>query len=181
MNLESKVEGILFYKAEPVLKTELLTLCKCTEEELVDAITALKTSLAHRGLRLIEVSESYTLATAPELSSVLEGIRKQELDKELSKASVETLAIISYYNGATRAEIDYIRGVNSSFILRNLQIRGLVERIVDKNDTRRYIYVPTTELLAHLGITSITELPDFESFHTVVTSAIEESKKQDTQ
>jgi len=87
--------------------------------------------------------------------------KKEELNKDLSKASLETLSIILYKNGASRADIDYIRGVNSSFTLRAMAIRGLVEKTIDKKDSRRYIYKPSFELLSFMGVKSVEELPDY--------------------
>ena len=71
------------------------------------------------------------------------------------------MSIILYKNGASRAEIDYIRGVNSSFTLRALCVRGLVEKIIDPKDNRRYFYKPSLETLSFMGLKSIEELPDF--------------------
>ena len=72
----------------------------------------------------------------------------------------KTLSIILYKNGVKRSEIDYIRGVNSSFILRALSIRGLVDKVVDPDDNRRFIYKPSFDLLSFMGVTSIKELPE---------------------
>ena len=113
------------------------------------------------------------LGTAPELSGLIEDLQKEELNKELSKASLETLSIVLYKNGASRAEIDYIRGVNSSFTLRALSIRGLVEKITDPKDSRRYIYKPSFELLSYMGIKSVDELPD----HASVSNSIDIAAK----
>jgi len=101
------------------------------------------------------------LGTNPELSHLIEYLQKEELNKELSKASLETLSIVLYKNGATRADIDYIRGVNSSFTLRALSIRGLVEKTTDPKDARRYIYKPTFDLLSYMGVKNMTELPEY--------------------
>jgi segregation and condensation protein B len=113
------------------------------------------------------------LGTAPELSKLIEDLQKEELNKELSKASLETLSIVLYKNGASRAEIDYIRGVNSSFTLRALSVRGLVEKMADIKDNRRYIYKPSFELLSFMGVTSIEELPDY----TEVSSSLDVAAK----
>ena len=83
--------------------------------------------------------------------------------KLLKKASLETLSIILYKNTASRAEIDYIRGVNSSFILRNLLVRGLIEIEAKRGEDRNYVYKPSLNLLEHLGVKSLEELPDFAS------------------
>ncbi|MBI2099909.1 MAG: SMC-Scp complex subunit ScpB, partial [Candidatus Vogelbacteria bacterium] len=71
------------------------------------------------------------------------------------------LTIVLYKGPLTRAEIDYIRGVNSSFILRHLSIRGLVERIPNPKDARSFLYRPTFDLFQHLGLSKIEELPEY--------------------
>jgi segregation and condensation protein B len=84
------------------------------------------------------------------------------MSKEIGKAGLETLAIILYNGPISRREVDYIRGVNSTFILRNLCVRGLVEREPDLKDQRILRYKSSLSLLAHLGIKSVEELPEFE-------------------
>jgi segregation and condensation protein B len=163
MNLESKIEAILFYKGEPVSLKKLGEILNVSPEELILAVGNLKNSLSDRGIVLLEKEGEITLGTSPEYGEMLEQIKKEELNKDLSKASLETLSIILYKNGAPRSLIDYIRGVNSNFILRALSIRGLVEKVNDPKDNRRYIYKPTFELLSYMGVTSIEELPDYEN------------------
>jgi segregation and condensation protein B len=101
------------------------------------------------------------LGTAPEASALIEQLTREELSKDLGKAGLETLSIIVYKSPITRADLDYIRGVNSSFILRNLQIRGLVEKITNPADARSFLYRPTFELLQHLGVTRVEDLPEY--------------------
>ena len=81
---------------------------------------------------------------------------------------METLSIVIYKNGVTRAEIDYIRGVNSSFTLRALSVRGLVEKTVDTKDNRRFVYKPSFELLSFMGVKSIENLPDYAEVNTSI-------------
>ncbi|MDP2789382.1 MAG: SMC-Scp complex subunit ScpB, partial [bacterium] len=122
--------------------------------------------------------------TAPELSSLIEDLQKEELKKDLSKVSLETLSILLYKNGASRAEIDYIRGVNSSFILRALSVRGLVEKTVDPKDSRRFIYKPSFDLLSFMGIKSVTDLPEYGEVNNAITNAaqnLEELSKAEEQ
>ena len=85
----------------------------------------------------------------------------KKLSKELSKASLETLSIILYTDKPTRGDIDYIRGVNSSFILRNLLVRGIIEKDIHPEDSRKFIYKPTLDLLRFLGITNVSDLENF--------------------
>ena len=165
MNIEQKIEAILFALGEPVTLHELVGLTKEGKEKIEEGIAALRTSLENRGIVLIESHQGYTLGSHPEASSMLDTIRKDELGKDLSKASLETLSIILYYNGATRSDIDFIRGVNSNFILRNLVMRGLIERTEYAEDSRKSFYVPTLDLMNHLGVSKISDLPDFESIH----------------
>ncbi len=161
MNIEAKIEAILFWKGEPVSLKKLEDILKVPKEEIESAILNLKTSLADRGIALQEKDNEIALGTAPELSGLIEKLQKEELNKDLSKASLETLSIVLYKDGASRADIDYIRGVNSSFTLRALSIRGLVEKITDPKDNRRYIYKPSFELLSYMGVKSVEELPEY--------------------
>ena len=113
---------------------------------------------------------------------MIENLQKEELNKELSKASLETLSILLYKNGTTRAEIDYIRGVNSSFILRALSVRGLVEKTVDPNDNRRFVYKPSLNLLSFMGVKSIEEMPEFNDINKTIeesAKALEEELKEE--
>ena len=160
-NLENKIEAVLFFKGEPMSLKRISEILKVSKQEVIDAILILKNNLAGRGMVVIEKDEEITLGTAPEFSNLIEHLQKEELNKELSKASLETLSIILYKNGVNRAEIDYIRGVNSSFTLRALSIRGLVEKTIDTKDNRRYIYKPSFELLSFMGVKNVEELPDF--------------------
>ena len=161
MNIEQKIEAILFWKGESVSRKNLSEILSVNQIEINEGVDKLKTQLFKRGIVLLEKDDEVMLGTAPELSSLFEKLQKEELNKDLSKASLETLSIILYKNGVSRAEIDYIRGVNSSFILRALSVRGLIEKEVDKNDNRRYIYKPTFDLLSYLGVRSVEELPKY--------------------
>jgi segregation and condensation protein B len=94
-------------------------------------------------------------------------------------AGLETLSIVLYLGPVSRSEIDYIRGVNSNFILRNLLMRGLVERIEHETDKRSLKYRPTFELLSFLGIGSVEELPEYETTRAEIEARKEASKKED--
>ena len=161
MELANSIEAILFYQAEPMKVSRLATLLKRSESEVLEAIKALEDKLSTTGLRLLTNGNEVTLGTSPDASALIEAITKEELSKDLSKASLETLAIVLYKGPLTRAEIDYIRGVNSTFILRNLLIRGLVEKVDNPNDQRSFLYKPTFQLLEHMGVTKTEELPAY--------------------
>jgi len=160
MPIDVLIEGLLFYKSAPQKKRTVMKLFDITDIELAEALIVLKTRLQAGATRLSESAEEIQLVTASELSPVIEAMRKNDLRSDIGKAGAETLSIILYREPVTRAEIDRIRGVNSSFILRNLQIRGLVEaRSSGKGSGHEYVV--TTELLSHLGVTHRHELPDF--------------------
>jgi len=179
MELESKIEGLLFYKGEDVQIKKLAELLKATTEEIETALLKLEESLSGRGLVLVRKDDSVVLGISGELSSIIEGIRKDEVTKELTKSSLETLSIILYKNGVSRSEIDYIRGVNSSFILRNLLVRGLIEKIVDPKDNRRLLYRPTFDTLSFMGVTSIEQLPRYNEVRSQLQEVINQEEKND--
>ncbi|MEJ0002191.1 MAG: SMC-Scp complex subunit ScpB [bacterium] len=178
MNLESKIEALLFWKGEPMPLKKLGEILKVSPGELIEAIASLKQNLAERGIVLIEKEDDITLGTNPEISSMIEELQKEELNKDLSKASLETLSIILYKNGASRADIDNIRGVNSSFTLRALSVRGLVERRLDEADQRRYVYKPSMELLAYMGIASLDELPEYGDINASIEATAKDLEEQ---
>lgn len=172
MNTEQKIEAVLFYKNEPMEIKKLASLLGIKESETKEALQNLAKSLEGRGICLIQTPDEVSLATAPQAKDLIDQITKDEMSKEIGKAGLETLSIILYNGPVTRREIDYIRGVNSTFILRNLCIRGLVEREPDQKDQRIFRYKGSLSLLAHLGIRTIEELPEFE----LLKNKVEESK-----
>jgi segregation and condensation protein B len=162
MTLETKLEALLFWKGEPMAAKKIQAALECTQEEFDLALAALEASLATRGLRVMRNGDEVELRTSPEVSAMIEKLTKEELYRDLGKAGLETLTIILYKGPIKRSEIDYIRGVNSSFIIRNLLIRGLIERVTEKEGQGRgFSYKPTIDLLAHLGVAKIEDLPDY--------------------
>ncbi|MEI6660181.1 MAG: SMC-Scp complex subunit ScpB [bacterium] len=161
MNLETQIEGLLFYKGEDMTIAEIAKLLSATKEDVEAALGNLANSLSTGALVLIRKDDSVILGIRAELSPLIQSIRKDEVTRDLSKATLETLSVILYKNGVTRSEIDYIRGVNSSFILRNLLVRGLIEKVMDPSDSRRVLYRPTFDTLAYMGVTSIEQIPGY--------------------
>lgn len=172
MNLESQLEAILFYKNEPLTIKELSKLLGKSENEIKKALQNLSNFLENRGICLVMTDSEASLATAPNMKNLIEQIAKDEMSSEIGKAGLETLAIILYNGPVSRREIDYIRGVNSSFILRNLCVCGLVEKEADSKDQRILKYKSSLNLLTYLGIKKVEELPEFDMFR----NKMEESK-----
>jgi segregation and condensation protein B len=154
----------LFWKGEPVKLKKLAEILNVSVEEVEQGVETLKGKLAGRGVALIRLEDEVSLGTAPEASELIEKLAKEELIRDLGKAGLETLTIILYKGPVKRSEIDYVRGVNSQFILRNLLVRGLIERVVNPEDERTFLYKPTFDLLSLLGIQSIKDLPEYETF-----------------
>lgn len=179
MELESKIEGLLFYKGEDITIKKLSELLSVSEEEIKEALKKLEQNLKGRGIVLVQKNDSVVLGITGELSSLIESIRKDEITKELSKAALETLSIVLYKNGVSRSEIDYIRGVNSSFILRNLLVRGLVEKVVDIKDSRKILYRPTFDALSYMNITKVEQLPRYEEVVASLTGVINQGETND--
>lgn len=179
MILSSTIEAILFHYAEPLTVSRLASLLKVSEEEVRDALEELDKRLFSGGTRLVRNRDAMMLGTAPEVSAVIETITKEELSKELSKSAVETLAIVLYKGPLTRTEIDYIRGVNSTFILRNLQVRGLIERTANPKDQRAFLYQPTFRLLESLGVERIESLPRWADVEATLAGFMKEETEQE--
>ena len=161
LELHAKIEALLFFKGEPISIKKIGEILDASEEEVENALQILVENKKGSGLVIIRTDSEVALGTSPLASEFLEALRKDELTKELSKAALETLSIILYKQGISRSEIDYIRGVNSSFILRNLLIRGLIEKAQDKNDSRKNIYLPSVDTLRFMGVTNVSELPNY--------------------
>lgn len=173
MNLEQKIEAVLFYKNEPTEIKFLVKILDSEEKEVREALANLGHSLEKRGICLIQTDTEASLAASIETKEVIEKITKDEMSKDIGKAGLETLAIILYNGPITRREIDYIRGVNSTFILRNLNIRGLIEREADPSNKKTFKYRGSLDLLAHLGIKNIEELPQYDLLRKKVEEVVE--------
>ncbi len=161
MNIDAHIEALLFFRGEPTTITKIAELLEKTEDEIKAGLDILETKLHERGVALMRKGDEVMLATAPFASALIEKITKEELTRDLGKAGLETLSIILYRGPISRREIDYIRGVNSNFIVRNLLVRGLVEKI-QGSDARSFEYQPTFELLSFLGVTDVKSLPEYE-------------------
>ena len=174
MNLKSVIETILFVRAEP---TDLKTLAKITKhtgKEVAAALAELAREYSERGFILIEKDGMWQLASNPANASFVEELIKSEFKQELSRSALETLAIVAYKGPISRIEIEYLRGVNSSFTMRNLLMRGLVERVENPKDARSYLYRVTFDFLKHFGLTNMEQLPRFEEFKKQVIEIPEE-------
>jgi segregation and condensation protein B len=173
------LEAVLFASGEPMSKKKLAALLHTSDAALRDAIAELSEQLTDRGITLIESEDELELRTSAAAADIVKKLREGELTKDLGKAGLEALAIVLYQGGATRSEIDWIRGVNSSQILRSLLLRGLVERTEDPKDKRKFQYKATTDALAHLGVSRKEELPRYAELSKEASIAVAESEHAD--
>lgn len=168
--LISEIEALLFIYGEPLEIKKLAKILDLKEAEAKEGLGLLEEELKReeRGLVLVQDKNKVQLATKPEFAKLLENITKQEFSEELTPAALETLSIIAYSGPITRADMEFIRGVNSSFTLRALLMRGLVEREVDPKRANAYLYRASFELLRHLGLSKNTDLPEYQKYKSLV-------------
>lgn len=167
-NLIAKLEALLFSYGEPMGVPLMAKMLKVKEEEISATLEVLKEKLtdSERGLTLIKTGNSFALATKPELKEVVAAIVTDELKEELTPAALETLSLVAYLGPIARTDLDYIRGVNSSFSLRALSLRGLVERDTTKGIPHYHL---TADSLSHLNLSKPEDLPKYEEFRQVFT------------
>lgn len=176
-----KIEAVLFWKAEPIRIKKIAELLDVSVQEVGAGLAELGEQIKGRGVTLIQKDDEVTLGTAPEFSELITRLTKEELNKDLGKAGLETMSIVLYFGPISRSEIDYIRGVNSTFILRNLMIRGLIERVQNEADQRSFLYKPTVELFSFLGLTKITDLPEYETARRELEAFKTAQKEEDSE
>ncbi len=174
----NNLEALIFYFGAPTKYKKLSEILDIDEETLHKYLEELNTYYQNRGLKLVRNDDSVSIVTSEESYSIIEKIKKEELIKDLSKSALETLSIILYRAPIKRSDIDYIRGVNSQFILRILLVRGLIEKVVNPNDERGFLYKPTIDLLNHLGLSTISDVPEFVNVNTEIDSFIENNRSE---
>lgn len=161
----SAVEALLFISGEPLDVKTIASLLKCGEECVNLGLDAFETRISvASGLKLLRAPEGVQLVTSDKQTLLIDRFLKRGMREQLSPAASETLAIVAYRGPIHRAGVEAIRGVNCSFTLRLLTIRGLVDRFTSEKDSRIYLYRVNAEFLRHLGLTKIDDLPDYQNF-----------------
>lgn len=161
--LVSIIESILFVSGEPIKKIKLANVADESIENIDLALSALseKYSNLSSGLALIVKSEEIQLVSRAENASFVEDLMKSELQDSLSNSAMEVVSIIAYRGPISKVEIEAIRGVNCSYTLRNLLLRGLIERNDNPRDSRGFVYVVSFDFLKKLGIDGVKKLPEY--------------------
>jgi segregation and condensation protein B len=167
----AELEALLFYYGEPISIPRAAKLIGISASECKTLIQAWSDSLAgdsERGLVLMQNGDEVQLATKPALKSIGEALIKEEFREELTPAGFETLSLIAYLGPITRPRIDYIRGVNSSFTVRNLLMRGLIERTHGDEKGHLFEYAASMQFLKHMGVSSAHDLPEYAKYHALL-------------
>ncbi len=164
-NLVSGIEAILFISGSPVQVSHLADTFNVTSKEIEANLNVLEQDLINgRGIRLLRYAGKVQLTSSPEYSELIEKYLGIETTSKLSRAALETLAIIAYRQPITRPGIDAVRGVNSDAVLKSLLSKGLIEEIGrTEGPGRPILYGITEEFLQYFGLGSINELPELFS------------------
>ena len=162
-SLKSKIESLLFITTKPLSSNRLADLTKFKIKEVEEAAKELaeEYNQKDKGVQLTKSGSSYQMVTQPDNSKLVKDFVREEITGDLTRPQLEALTIVAYRGPITKPELEQIRGVNCSLILRNLMIRGLVELEEDKKKMQVY-YSVTMDFMRHLGINNTLELPDYE-------------------
>ncbi len=166
--LKAILEAMLFVSPEPLSLTRLVTvLGDVTKTEIEQVLRSLGDDLEQegRGVRLAEIAGGYRLVTKQEYSTWIKRLDKAKSTAKLSRSALESLAIIAYKQPIVRSEIEEIRGVETSGVVRTLLERKLV-RIVGRKEVpgRPIMYGTTKFFLEHFGLNDLSQLPPLREF-----------------
>ena len=166
-NIKSIIESLMLVSAKPLAMDEIAKFLELDEEAVKKAIAELveKYDQADSGIQVAINGKKVQFTTNPANADSLYKYFKEELSSELSRPALETLTIIAYRQPISKEELEQIRGVNCSMIIRNLLIKGLIE-LEDTKDSLVPLYSVTMDFLRHLGISSVEELPDFTKLNS---------------
>ena len=160
LQLSARLEALLFAAPASVSVAQLAEACELTLPEVEKGLLELEERCRQGGLRLQRHQGRIQLTTAPEAASLVERFLGLDATSRLSRAALETLAMIAYQQPVTRPEIDAVRGVNSDGVLKSLLNKGLIQEAGRAERAGRPIlYSTTPEFLQHFGLNTLTDLP----------------------
>src|SRR5215467_7274612 len=167
LELVAVLEALLFVSGEPIPVARLATVIAVSKAEIEQALNLLSQQLAQdcRGIQLVKLAGGYRLVTKPDYAPWLKRLDKAKAAQKLSRSALESLAIIAYKQPLVRSEIEEIRGVETSGVLRTLLERKLV-RIVGRKEVpgRPIMYGTTKFFLEHFGLHDLSQLPPLREF-----------------
>lgn len=164
--LAAKLEALLFVATKPMTTKQLAAVLSVQILEVDAALAELGSArnIDTSGIHLVVGDEGAMLASNPEFAGVVAHLAKEDIEPELTRPSLETLTIIAYRGPMTKPEIEAIRGVNCTLILRNLLMRGLITEEEDAIKLQP-VYAMSNDALRVLGLHSVKELPEYDSLH----------------
>ena len=163
--LERIIEAILFAAGEPVEASRLAMAAECDPDEVETAAKTLMDRLAfeRRGIRVVRLENAYQMCSSSEMSGYITKALETRKPPKLSASQLETLTIIAYYQPATKAYVEQIRGVDSSYSVGALLNKHLIEECGRLNvPGRPILYRTTADFLRTFGLESLDELPEIE-------------------
>ena len=183
--LERVIEAVLFAAGEPVAAERIAAAAACDETEVHEAAKALMDHLAfeRRGVRVLRLENSYQMCSASEMISYITTALETRKPPKLSASQLETLTIIAYYQPATKAYVEQIRGVDSAYTISALVTKKLIEECGRLNVPGRPIqYRTTPDFLRTFGLSSLSELPEIDrmQFGKAAELAAETMAKQES-
>lgn len=154
------LEALLFVSSEPVTLSHLATVLGLPLTEIESGLNILDNTLQARGLRIQRYEGRVQLTTAPEMADLIERFMGLEVISRLSRAAIETLAIVAYQQPITRPYIDGVRGVTSDGVIKSLLGKNMIQELGRADGPGRPIlYGTTIDFLQYFGINSLSELP----------------------
>ena len=169
MNIKSALEAILFAAGEPVPAARISLILEQDEEPVWDAARELSEQYEKegRGIRILKLDKALQMCSAPEYAAVIGKTLEQRKPPMLSQPALETLAVVAYFQPVTRAYIDQVRGVDSSYTVGVLIDRGLIERCGKLDVPGRPSLLRTTDVfLRTMGISELSQLPTLPDIAT---------------
>ena len=170
-----KLEAVLFTSASAVAKKQLMRVISCDEAQLADLLEDLREKRKESGVVVIDDGLHVALVTNPSLEDFMEHLRKEDQAASLSRAMQETLSIIAYTGPIAKIDLDFLRGVNTQYILRRLTMRGLIQ---DERKGRMRMVLVTTDFLLHLGIQDVTELREYARIRQTILDGLQAVKRR---
>ena len=162
LDLSSALEAVLFAAGDPVPAARLSLILVVSEDEIWQTAEELAESYEKegRGMRILRLNDKLQMCSAPEYASVIAKVMEQRKPPVLSQSSLETLAIVAYFQPVTRAYIDQVRGVDSSYTVGTLTDLGLIEAC-GRLDVpgRPSLFRTTDRFLRTMGVQKIEDLP----------------------
>lgn len=163
MNIKSAIEAILFAAGEPVPAARISLILGVSEEAVYAAAKELSDEYSFnlRGIRLLKLDKNLQLCSSPEYASFITKTLEHRKPPMLSQPALETLAVVAYFQPVTRAYIDQVRGVDSSYTVGVLLDKGLIERCGKLDVPGRPSLLRTTDVfLRTMGVSELSELPE---------------------